>query len=94
MGKEILMKYSEIDTALSQLQLSAQALDPSFPQDMKGLNVLDTMDRLSDINTKLEALLKSYQALLIKSEQMAGNSVELMKEADQKLSTVSTSILK
>jgi hypothetical protein len=52
------------------------------------------MDRLSDINTKLEALLKSYQALLIKSEQMAGNSVELMKEADQKLSTVFTSILK
>ncbi|MEW4266767.1 YwqI/YxiC family protein [Priestia megaterium] len=94
MGKEILMKYSEIDTALSQLRLSAQALDPSFPQGIKGLNVLDIMDKLSDINTKLEALLKSYQALLIKSEQMAGSSVELMREADQKLSTVSTSILK
>ncbi|MGB3567976.1 MAG: DUF5344 family protein [Priestia megaterium] len=65
-----------------------------IPQDIKGLNVLDTMDKLSDINTKLEALLKSYQALLIKSEQMAGSSVELMREADQKLSTVSTSILK
>ncbi|MFC0190210.1 YwqI/YxiC family protein [Fictibacillus aquaticus] len=80
---EIRIKYNEVEAALSQLQSAVQALEPVMPEDISGLNILETVDELNNINNRLQQTLTAYQELLSKNTQGTREAVNLMEETDK-----------
>ncbi|MGM0807405.1 MAG: YwqI/YxiC family protein [Bacillota bacterium] len=83
--REIRIKYSEAEAALTQLQAAAQTIEPSMPTDISGQNVLDTVEKLNAISQSLQQALATYQRLLIKNGQAAKDSIQMMRETDEKI---------
>ncbi|MCU9613236.1 YwqI/YxiC family protein [Caldibacillus lycopersici] len=83
---EIKMEESAVESALSALRTSAQALEADFTKDA-GDNVLSLVNKLEEINTTLNSVLRSYQALLLQNEASTKDAVEALKETDQQLAT-------
>jgi translation initiation factor 2B subunit (eIF-2B alpha/beta/delta family) len=83
--REIRIKYSEAEAALTQLQAAAQTIEPSMPTDISGQNVLDTVEKLNSISQSLQQALTTYQRLLIKNGQAAKDSIQMMRETDEKI---------
>lgn len=87
MSTEIKIKQSEIEQALTQMKSSSEALTSSFPSSIGSGNQLDVVNKLNEINRKLEQLTENYKALLLHNEEMTRQSVQQMMEKDQQLSS-------
>jgi translation initiation factor 2B subunit (eIF-2B alpha/beta/delta family) len=83
--REIRIKYSEAEAVLTQLQAAAQTIEPSMPTNISGQNVLDTVEKLNAISQSLQQALTTYQRLLIKNGQSAKDSIQMMRETDEKI---------
>lgn len=85
MSTEIKIRYGEVEQALSRLKDSTQALDTSMPSNIGGKNVLEVINRLNELNGKMKVLLTAYKTLLQQNENSTQHSVQMMREADEKL---------
>ena len=88
MSTEIKMIKGDVDAALSKLQSSTSALQASLPSSIGGNNVLDTVNKLNEINQAFVQVAEAYKALLQQNQESTKKSVEFMAEADKQLSSI------
>ncbi|MGM9949891.1 MAG: DUF5344 family protein [Lysinibacillus sp.] len=86
MTNEIKMIYEEAEAQLSLMEKETNALDPKAASEVAG-NVLEVATKLNSVAKELESVLAAYQALLLNNVQASKNSVQYMKEQDEKIST-------
>ena len=87
MTNEIMMIYVEAEAQLSVMETEMNALDPKAAAEITG-NVLDVAAKLDSMAKELEHVLETYQTLLLNNIKTSKNSVQYMKEQDEKLSAV------
>ena len=85
MTNEIKMIYAEAETQLSLMETEVNALDPKVAVETTG-NVLDVATKLNSVAKELENVLTTYQTLLVNNIKTSKNSVQYMKEQDEKIS--------
>lgn len=85
MTTEIKMIYAEAEEQLGVMETEANALNPKADPDITG-NVLEVATKLNSVAKELENLLTTYQTLLLNNVQTSKNSVQYMKEQDEKIS--------
>lgn len=85
MTNEIKMIYVEAEEQLGVMETEANTLNPKAESDITG-NVLEVATKLNSVAKELENLLTTYQTLLLNNVQTSKNSVQYMKEQDEKLS--------
>lgn len=85
MTNEIKMIYAEAETQLSLMETETNALDPKAASEITG-NVLDVATKLNSVAKELENVLTTYQTLLLNNIKTSKNSVQYMKEQDEKIS--------
>ena len=85
MTNEIKMIYAEAEKQLSLMETETNALDPKVAAEVTG-NVLDVATKLDSMAKELEHVLATYQTLLLNNIKTSKNSVQYMKEQDEKLS--------
>ncbi|MFJ8071274.1 YwqI/YxiC family protein [Peribacillus sp. NPDC096447] len=81
---EIKIDYGSVEKELSSIQMASSALNPALPESVAEKNELQLINTLEEINQLLEQVLQNYKALLAKTQSMAKNSVETMKEMDKR----------
>lgn len=82
MSEEIKLTFDVVEQALSSLRASAETVNP----DNIGVvadNQLQMAERLNAINEELEAIVSSYQSLLLHNEEATKNAVHAWKEVDE-----------
>ena len=67
------------------METEANALDSNAAAEVTG-NVLDVATKLDSMAKELEHVLETYQTLLLNNIKTSKNSVQYMKEQDEKLS--------
>ena len=85
MTNEIKMIYAEAEAQLSLMETETNALDPKAAAEIIG-NVLDVATKLNSVAKELENVLTTYQTLLLNNIKTSKNSVQYMKEQDEKIS--------
>lgn len=85
MTTEIKMIYAEAEEQLGVMETEANALNPKAEPEITG-NVLEVATKLNSVAKELETLLTTYQTLLLNNVQASKNSVQYMKEQDEKIS--------
>ena len=85
MTNEIKMIYAEAEAQLSLMETETNALDPKAAAEVTG-NVLDVATKLNSVAKELENVLTTYQTLLLNNIKTSKNSVQYMKEQDEKIS--------
>ena len=85
MTNEIKMIYAQAEEQLSLMEREANACDPKVAAEVTG-NVLDVATKLNSVAKELENVLTAYQTLLLNNIQASKNSVQYMKEQDEKIS--------
>ena len=85
MTNEIKMIYAQAEEQLKVLEMETDALNPKVDQEIVG-NLLDVATKLNSVAKDLESLLTTYQTLLLHNVQTSKNSVQYMKEQDEKIS--------
>ncbi|KGR83942.1 DUF5344 family protein [Lysinibacillus odysseyi] len=85
MTTEIKMIYAEAEEQLGVMETEANALNPKAEPEITG-NVLEVATKLNSVAKELENLLTTYQTLLLNNVQTSKNSVQYMKEQDEKIS--------
>lgn len=85
MSNEIKMIYAEAEEKLSVIETEANALNPMAEESFMG-NALELANKLNSLGEELENLLTTYQTLLLNNVHTSKNSVQYMKEQDEKTS--------
>lgn len=85
MTTEIKMIYVEAEEQLGVMETEANGLNPKAEPEITG-NVLEVATKLNSVAKELETLLTTYQTLLLDNVQASKNSVQYMKEQDEKIS--------
>ena len=85
MTNEIKMIYAEAEAQLSLMETETNALDPKAAAEVTG-NVLDVATKLNSVAKELENVLTTYQTLLLNNIKTSKNSLQYMKEQDEKIS--------
>ncbi|WP_019244263.1 YwqI/YxiC family protein [Bacillus sp. AP8] len=83
--KEILINYKDIEKVLSNIKSSIISFKTDLPKSIADHNKLNLVTEIEEINKQLELVLKNYQALLMKNEEMTSNSIKMMKASDESL---------
>ncbi|MGY3835619.1 YwqI/YxiC family protein [Bacillus atrophaeus] len=86
MSQEIKVNTSKVKQALSKLNQSAHAIKPHIPTDINGQNHLDVIKKIENMNNDLQSLTKAYASALSKQIAQTEQAVNMMKDADEKLS--------
>ncbi|WFE14220.1 YwqI/YxiC family protein [Bacillus atrophaeus] len=86
MSQEIKVNTSKVKQALSKLNQSAHAIKPHKPTDINGQNHLDVIKKIETMNNDLQNLTKAYASALSKQIAQTEQAVNMMKDADEKLS--------
>lgn len=85
MSSEIKIVFEEAEKGLSALRAAAEAIHISLAKSPIQNNVLKTVDVINELNTSLQSLVETYQALLQANEQAASDTVQKMKEVDAQI---------
>ncbi|MFJ5793808.1 YwqI/YxiC family protein [Bacillus atrophaeus] len=86
MSQEIKVNTSKVKQALSKLNQSAHAIKPHILTDINGQNQLDVIKKIENMNNDLQNLTKAYASALSKQIAQTEQAVNMMKDADEKLS--------
>lgn len=84
MAIEIKVNYAEVESEISNIQSVLQNM-PSEAGPVIAGNILDSVDRLNLINSKLEQVLASYYNLLNQNLDTTIRSVTFMQESDNRV---------
>lgn len=87
MTNEIHVSEAEVKEALSGLKNSIQALEDGFSPKTLSENGLEMANKFNEINTSIVSFLEVYHTLLINSEEMTRNSVDVIKETDANIAS-------
>ncbi|PLR92046.1 hypothetical protein CVD19_20785 [Bacillus sp. T33-2] len=87
MATEIKIRYTDVEQALAELKAAVSSLETTFPSSIGGQNQLDVVDRLNDLNGKLQSAMEAYQALLLKNDEAVRKSVEMMRDTDRRIAS-------
>ncbi len=85
MTKEVKMVYADIESQLTLMENALQTLQPRANEQIQG-NTLNVVTKLMGLTSQLEQLLITYQGILQQSIETTKNSVEFMRETDEKVS--------
>jgi len=84
---EIRIKYSDVEESLSKIQSAVQSLKPNIPKSLGEGNILESIDKLNNLNQILQQTLVTYQQLTAKNIEGTHKSVKMMQETDEGLVT-------
>ncbi|WP_257985220.1 YwqI/YxiC family protein [Bacillus sp. T33-2] len=87
LATEIKIRYTDVEQALAELKAAVSSLETTFPSSIGGQNQLDVVDRLNDLNGKLQSAMEAYQALLLKNDEAVRKSVEMMRDTDRRIAS-------
>lgn len=86
MSNEVKVVYADVEEQLGVMENAASTLKPKAEPPIEG-NMLDVVTKLNELSLQLEQVLTSYQAVLQNNIQTTENSVQYLKEQDQRIST-------
>lgn len=86
MSTEVKVVYADVEEQLGVMENAASTLKPKAESPIEG-NMLDVVTKLNELSLQLEQVLTSYQAVLQNNIQTTENSVQYLKEQDQRIST-------
>ena len=86
MSNEVKVVYADVEEQLGVMESAASTLKPSAEPPIEG-NTLEVVTKLNELSLQLEQILTSYQAVLQNNIQTTENSVQYLKEQDQRIST-------
>ncbi|MEC2159608.1 DUF5344 family protein [Virgibacillus halodenitrificans] len=84
---EIKIQQDIIDAALTDLKNTTGAFNISFVKEMKGENKLDMIDKIEEINEKINKLQHTYQELLLQNIKKANSAVNSLQLQEQNLAS-------
>ncbi|WP_342514986.1 YwqI/YxiC family protein [Sporosarcina sp. FSL K6-1522] len=87
MATEVKIVYADVEAQLADMNKAAESLKPEAEKAITG-NTLDVVTKLTELSTQLEQLLERYQKVLLANCQTTTNSIEFMRESDEKISSV------
>ena len=86
MSNEVKVVYADVEEQMGVMENAASTLKPTAEPPIEG-NTLDVVTKLNELSLQLEQILTSYQAVLQNNIQTTENSVQYLKEQDQRIST-------
>ncbi|WP_078579215.1 DUF5344 family protein [Salipaludibacillus agaradhaerens] len=86
MGKEIKIVYEEVQQSLDTFQETSQSISTTTLDKVGVDNLLDSVDKLNNVNLQVNQLVQSYQNLLIINASGSKELIQSMKNVDKKLS--------
>jgi Family of unknown function (DUF5344) len=86
-SNEMLIKFSEVEQSISQIEKSLSAFNAELPKNTGEGNTLDVVNRLNEINHMLTEVGNAYKEILTLNNQTVCESVQQLENADQQLST-------
>lgn len=86
MSNEVKVVYADVEEQLGVMENAASTMKPTAEPPIEG-NTLDVVTKLNELSLQLEQILTSYQAVLQNNIQTTENSVQYLKEQDQRIST-------
>ncbi|WP_249872408.1 YwqI/YxiC family protein [Oceanobacillus saliphilus] len=81
--REVKLDDSSVKQAMERMNQTIQSLDPTIPQNVKGKNALDVVEKLHAITQTLEDVVKQYQDLTIQNLESTRGAVEALKESEK-----------
>lgn len=85
MSTEVKIVYAEVEEQVSEMGSAVESLNPQAEPPITG-NEMDVVTKLTKLLTKEEQLLIRYQTVLKENIITTENSVEFMRESDEKIS--------
>ena len=86
MSTEVKIVYADVEEQVGEMSSAAESLNPQAEPPITG-NMLDVVTKLTELFTKKEQLLIRYQTVLKENIVTTENSVEFMRESDEKISS-------
>lgn len=86
MSNEVKVVYADVEEQMGVMENAASTLKPTAEPPIEG-NTLDVVTKLNELSLQLEQILTSYQVVLQNNIQTTENSVQYLKEQDQRIST-------
>ena len=86
MANEVKVIYADVEEQLGVMENAASTMKPTAEPPIEG-NTLDVVTKLNELSLQLEQILTRYQAVLQNNIQTTENSVQYLKEQDQRIST-------
>lgn len=83
---EVKMVYADVEEQLGVIENATTSLNPTAEPAIEG-NTLDVVTKLNELALELDRILTSYQTVLLKNIETTRNSVQYMREQDQRIST-------
>ncbi len=85
MSGEIKVVYGPVESQISKMNAAADSLQPKTEAPIEG-NVMDVVDKLTDLARDLEACLSKYKAVLKNNIATTDKSVEHLRQMDENIS--------
>lgn len=86
MSGEVKMVYADVEEQLGVIENATTSLNPTAEPAIEG-NTLDVVTKLNELALELDRILTSYQTVLLKNIETTRDSVQYMREQDQRIST-------
>ncbi|NYF23596.1 YwqI/YxiC family protein [Sporosarcina sp. JAI121] len=86
MTTEVKIVYADVESKTSDMTNATTALNSKAEPPITG-NTLDVVTKLTELSTKLETLLTRYQTVLQANIATTTNSVQFMRESDDKVAS-------
>ncbi|MBO0589179.1 YwqI/YxiC family protein [Sporosarcina sp. E16_8] len=87
MSTEVKIIYADVESKIGDMTNATTLLGPKAEPPITG-NTLDVVTKLTELSTKLDTLLTSYQKVLLANSVTTTNSVQFMRESDEKVASV------
>lgn len=86
MSNEVKVVYGDVEEQLGVMENATTSLNPTAEPAIEG-NALDVVTKLNYLTLELERILTSYKQVLLNNIDTTRNSVQYMREQDQRVST-------
>jgi Family of unknown function (DUF5344) len=85
-SNEVKVVYADVEEQLAVMENATISLNPTAEPAIEG-NTLDVVTKLNELALELERILMSYQTVILNNIDTTRNSVQFMREQDQRIST-------
>ncbi len=85
-SNEVKVVYADVEEQLDTIENATTSLNPTAEPSIEG-NTLDVVTKLNELALELERILTNYQTVLLNNIDTTRNSVQYMREQDQRIST-------
>ncbi len=90
MSQEVKIVYADVENQLNEMKNAGGSLDTKKETPITG-NTMDAVTTLTELSTRFEQLLISFQTALFNNINTTEKSVAFMRESDEKISAAITS---